>query len=72
MSKFAPKVDGLNPYLVTTRNFGNRWHRIEYATDLAAAKESYGWTRQMHTTKSVRRARVEDRQLTDEGWRDDA
>ena len=59
--KFAPKrADGLSPYVVTTRQWGRSYDRIEWASNLAAAKAHYGWTREHLTSVYVRRAKVED------------
>lgn len=61
MSKWADDdKDGLHAYVVTTWNFGQSYDRIEYAESLKDAKAKFGWTRQLHTHKSVRRATRED------------
>ena len=57
MSKYAPKrEDGLYAYVVTTKSFTYKTSRIEWAKSLADAKAEHGWTRQLHTFVSVRRA----------------
>lgn len=61
MTSFAPNNDeGLRPYVVETYMWGKMYKRIEYAPNLTAAKAAHGWTRQLHTSKHVRRARVAD------------
>lgn len=61
MGKHAPaRDDGLKPYVKTTTSWGRDTHSIVWAGDLAAAKRAFGWTRQLHTTITVRRATVDD------------
>lgn len=58
---WAPDDDeGLHAYVVTRHSWGRQWSRIEYASSLAAAEGRYGWTRELYTTVTVRRAKVED------------
>ena len=59
--KYAPKrEDGLMAYVVTTSSWGKSFDRIKWAESLKVAKAKYGWTRQLHTSKSVRRATPAD------------
>lgn len=61
MSKYAPKRDdGLMAYVVTTKSWGHSYDRIEWAASLKEAKAAHGWTRELHTTRSVRRAAPTD------------
>lgn len=60
-SRFAPKrSDGLMAYVVSTSSWGRTTEQIEWAGSLKDAKDKWGWTRQPHTTKRVRRATVID------------
>lgn len=56
------KIDGANAYLVTqwewTGTIVSHW--LVTAPSLAEAKRTDGWTRQMHATRTVRRARQSD------------
>lgn len=57
MKKYAPRrEDGLFAYVITKSSWGHSSNRIEWAESLTAAKRQFGWTRQMHTSVSVRRA----------------
>lgn len=63
--KYAPaREDRLMAYVVSERSplvaQGRPYEWINWARSLADAKGRYGWTRQMHTRRSVRRATVED------------
>jgi hypothetical protein len=62
MTKYAPKNDdGLYAYVVTESfSWGRSHDRIEWAESLKQAKSRYGWTRQRHTCRSVRRATPEE------------
>lgn len=63
--RWAPdNAKGQHPYVVTTTTWARPYSRIEYASDLAEAKRRFGWTRQMHTTVRVRRAKPEDMKAT--------
>lgn len=61
------KIDGRNAYVVTERRMAgssvSSW--LVTAASLAEAKRYHGWTRQMYTTRSVRRARQADATLPD-------
>jgi hypothetical protein len=60
-TKFHPKrEDGLCAYVVTKRSWGKAWDRVEWAESLADAKSKFGWTREMHTSISVRRATADE------------
>lgn len=59
--KWAPDNEqGEHAYVVSTSSWGQVYERIVYAHNLLDAKAEYGHTRQLHTHKSVRRARAED------------
>lgn len=59
--KYAPKrEDGLMAYVVTTSSWGKSYDRVEWASSLSEAKSHFGWTRQLHTSISVRRATPAD------------
>lgn len=61
MSKYAPaREDGMKPYVISTHSWGRTSDRIEWADSLREAKAHYGWTRQLHTSISVRRATPAD------------
>ena len=61
MPKFQPKrEDGLMAYVVASHSWGRTSERIEWAASLKDAKAQHGWTRQLHTSITVRRATVED------------
>ena len=61
MPKFQPKrEDGLMAYVVATHSWGRTSERIEWSESLKDAKAQHGWTRQQHTSRTVRRATVED------------
>ena len=58
---FNPKrEDGLMAYVVATHSWGRTYERIEWADSLKSAKAQFGWTRQLHTSVTVRRATTED------------
>jgi hypothetical protein len=58
---YAPKRDdGLYAYAITSATWGRQYTRIEWAPTLKDAKRDFGWTRQLHTTITVRRARISD------------
>lgn len=60
MPKYATGLEG-KVYVVTTRMmFGSTAETLVAAPNLAEAKSRYGYTRQQHTTRSVRRATWED------------
>ena len=60
-TKFNPKRDdGLMAYVVSSSSWGRTTDRIEWAESLKDAKAQHGWTRQLHTSISVRRASVDD------------
>lgn len=60
-TKWAPDNDeGLHPYVITKHSWGHTRNRIEYATSLKEAKAQHGWTRESHTTVTVRRATPAD------------
>lgn len=52
--------DGLYAYVVTTRWASRETSELVWETDLLAAKAAHGFTRELHTTKRVRRAKVAD------------
>lgn len=58
--RFAPKENGLAAYVVTSHSWGQQHDRIEWAANLAEAKRHHGWTRQLHTSVTVRRATSDD------------
>lgn len=61
MTQYAPRrEDGLFAYVITKSSWGATWDRIEWAESLTAAKRSFGWTRQAHTSVRVRRATTGD------------
>lgn len=61
MTRYAPaREDGLKPYAVTKQSWGKAYPRIEWATNLMDAKARYGWTREMNTIVTVRRATPDD------------
>lgn len=60
-AKFHPRrEDGRMAYVVSTHSWGRTTERIEWATSLKEAKALHGWTRQLHTSLSVRRATTAD------------
>jgi len=67
-AKYEPKrQDGLSAYVVSESSWGRTTDRIEWALSLKEAKSHYGWTRQLYTTNSVRRATPDDMDRYDRG-----
>lgn len=61
MSAWAPDdAAGRHAYVITTREWDGSRDRIEYADSLKDAKAKFGYTRMLHVSISVRRARPED------------
>jgi len=61
MPRFAgQRADGKYPYVVTTRWLDQETRELVWALDIQDAKGLYGFTRELHTTKKVRRATVHD------------
>jgi hypothetical protein len=61
VSKFAPRrEDGLFAYVRSSSSWGCTSDYIVWAESLAAAKRAWGWTRQLHTSVSVRRATTDE------------
>ena len=61
-------TNGLTPYIVATSSWGRTNYSVVYGESLKDAKAHHGWTRDRHTSITVRRANIEDHALTRWGW----
>ncbi len=59
MSKYAENEHG-RLYVLTVSSWGRTTERLVLAESLAAARGTFGWTRDLHESRKVRRATVED------------
>lgn len=61
MPRYAGRRDdGTYPFVVTTRWFDQETTRLVWAFSITDAKAEHGFTRELHTTRKVRRATVAD------------
>lgn len=59
------EIESGNAYIVTESGWGERHHWIVGAANLKEAQQQHGWTRQLHHSRRVRRARTSD---LEQGW----
>lgn len=57
---YANDDDGSPLYVVTRREWGRSYDRLVKAPTLKEAKRDYGYTRELHVSVRVRRARCSD------------
>lgn len=61
MSRYHPKRDDCKmAYVIAEHSWGKTTEHIRWAFNLKDAKAKYGWTRQLHASRTVRRATTEE------------
>lgn len=64
MSVWLPdNGDGEHAYVVTSSSPWRTYSWVVYAETMADAKAQHGWTRELHCSRRVRRARLTDSEL---------